>query len=158
MPKPGCTRQRWRVWRRREEKRGLSLVVGMDTESIASIRRANGALFFGATGVDQLGPSFLCCRPFNQGPTGPTDGDDSLRRTEGSSETEDLLDPEDVTLTKVNLDSLPTVSSQETGSQDVIGSPSSLRQTEGQEDQATSCSSSEPLRLLQADIQHGKAP
>ncbi|KAG5871154.1 hypothetical protein JTB14_006016 [Gonioctena quinquepunctata] len=30
--------------------------------------------------VDQLGPSFLCYRPFNQGPTGPTDGDDSLRR------------------------------------------------------------------------------
>ncbi|KAG5878237.1 hypothetical protein JTB14_000726 [Gonioctena quinquepunctata] len=69
---------------------------------------------------------------------------ETCHTAEEGSETKDLLGPEDVTLTEVDQDSLPTGSSQETESQDVIESPGSLRQTEVQEDWSTKWRSLSP--------------
>ncbi|KAG5878370.1 hypothetical protein JTB14_020608 [Gonioctena quinquepunctata] len=116
----------------------------MDTESVASIRRANGALFFGATkALMSWDSSSSAADPSTKGPkdqpmettvsvedeSTPAEGDErqptaeTCHTAEEGPETEALLDPENVTLTEVDQDSVPTGSSQETGSQDVTGNP-----------------------------------
>ncbi|KAG5885548.1 hypothetical protein JTB14_007628 [Gonioctena quinquepunctata] len=115
--------------------------------------RTNGALFFGVTKAliswdppsSATDPSTKCPKDQQMEttvsvedestPAGGVERQPTAKKchTAGEApETETLLDPEDVTLTEVDQDSLPTGSSQETGSQDVTGSPGSPRQTEGQ--------------------------
>ncbi|KAG5862667.1 hypothetical protein JTB14_031056 [Gonioctena quinquepunctata] len=95
-------------------------------ESVASIRRANGALFLGATeALISWDPPSSAVDPSTLEP---------CHTAEGVSEMEAHLEPEDVILTEFNQDSLPTGYSRESGSQDEIGSPDTLRKIEGQKD------------------------
>ncbi|KAG5881553.1 hypothetical protein JTB14_028170 [Gonioctena quinquepunctata] len=121
----------------------------MDTESVASIRQANWDLFFGATKalISRDSPTSAAYSPTNGPHNQPVETTVSVENESTPAEvverqllveegfkTGALLDPEDVTLTKINQNSLPTGSCQNTGSQDVIGSPGSLSLTEKQED------------------------
>ncbi|KAG5889997.1 hypothetical protein JTB14_035909 [Gonioctena quinquepunctata] len=97
----------------------------MDTKSVASIRRANGALLFGATkALIRWDPPSSAADPSTEGPKDQPMGttvsvEDESTPAEGverqptvekghtaeeGPETEALLDPEDVTLTEVDLD------------------------------------------------------
>ncbi|KAG5868635.1 hypothetical protein JTB14_014794 [Gonioctena quinquepunctata] len=84
---------------------------------------------------------------------------ETCHTAEGAPETEALLDPENVTLTEVDQDSLPTGSDGEPGCDRKSWQPQANRGIGGQGYQmavSSSCSSV-PLRLLQANIQHGRA-